>query len=356
MKVHSSISRIIGIGFLLLSPTAFAELTLDLRADFRYTPKYKLIEELDTVNATNLGTTPEEMLFLMSRARIGIATELTPEIKAFARLDFASTADAADKAGSVPMLEYAYITHDLNKLFSISAGKLAAPMGGHEGDYSAGDTYFYSLAGGLQNGAFNGASLDYRPSDAHILSVVSANNEDDTENDQKKTSAGVFYRGAVDSGKLTLSGQYFQTNSGAQGQEKQVHYTNWGFKSNHVENTTIDLEYLGSDFDSSSSGGDLSVQSTYLNLKYQSPHWSPQMKLESSTYKDKSSQQKSFDRLAGGFSLEYYPKENDLNFRYHFAINYREDRFKASTDGVEKIHFVECFLGLRYFADIAASK
>lgn len=335
------------------SEVALAGMALDLRSDYRSRPSYDYITNVDAAGATANGTTKEEAIFVMSRARVKIEGQLAPGINAYTRLNLNGDGSTNDKSGPTNLLEYAFISHDVNPNLTVSAGKLAALVGGHEGDYNWADIYFPTHAGYQQNGLFSGLSIDVKPADNQVISLVAGNNEDSTADNQKKMGSGVFYRGGVLNNQLGIAANYYQTYKGQQDAEKKIVYSNFGLKYTGVANLVVDLEYIGATSEQGGSGNEIKDSSVYTQAKYTFGKTAAVLKVESSQHKDEGTDTKSFDRTRAGLALEYYPNEANQNFRYHIAYDSWNDKFKAKTGGKDEVNASEVFVGMRLYTDIA---
>lgn len=338
------------------SEMAFAKMALDLRADYRSRPSYKYISNVDGSAAAANAETKEEALFIMSRARMKVEGELLPGVNAYTRFNLNADGADNDKGGPTNLVEYAFITHEVNPTLAITAGKLAALVGGHEGDYNWADIYFATHTGNQQNGFFTGFSLDLKPAEDQMISLVVGNNEDGTADDQKKTGSGIYYRGGVMDNKIGIAAHFHQTYKGAQGAEKTITYSGFGLKFSNIENLVVDLEYLGAtnETEGVTSTGKVKDSTVYSQARYFFTNSLAGVgKVESSQHKDEGTDTKSFDRTRGGLALEFYPKPENQNFRYHIAYDSWTDKFKEKTGGEDSVTASELFVGMRLYTDIA---
>lgn len=333
-------TKLMVLAVMATAAQANAGITFDARTDWHNKGSYN-----DSANVEQKGYSE----FEITRARLEMAGKLGENITGKARLDFLKDA-TVNKDAANSIVNYAYITHNATDMFAVSAGKMNLLTAGIEGQYNGADIYFTSLGGSGQKRNLTGVSFDVAPVENNWVSVFAVNNDDTTDNNQKKMGYGLTYKGSFMDKSLTVLANYVSTHTGAQDAEKARNLMGVGVKYLPMADLTIDLDYFNNVDKEAAGTNDAKTSSIVAQVRYTVDQWSPIVKFESSNY-DTGVDASSYDRTRMGVAVEYKP-ETDKNFRYHVAWDSQADKSKDSTLANQTVTQSQIYVGMRLVTDL----
>lgn len=342
-----------------VASTAHAgSLNLDLRADYNST--------------TYTDSTQKDFTkFYFKTGRLDYQGKATEDLSFRARLAF--NKDATPGVDSTQTaVEYAYLTHKMSDMFSLSVGKVNSDVGGFEGATSGADLYltsqFYTMKGpngdlttraattggtGHNIGTtdilyMTGVKGTFTFADQNITLLAtdetnSARANGDTK-DQNSSLLGAIWRGAFMDKSFMTNLSYHTMNGPA---EKDKHQLVAAGVMWNAKPWMFSADYLMSEFKEDASGDKDTVTSIVAKFAYSGwDQWTPRLEFQSSEEKIEIGGKATNKFIGYGAVLEYKPY-TDTNFRYHLAYNNVKEEPEVGDD----ITSQEVVLGARLMAD-----
>lgn len=322
----------------IASSTAFAgSISLDTRVD----------SDSATYNTANGGKNNSK--FYLQTGRVDYKGKATDDLSFRLRLRFNKTQSAVNTRDSLnDSVDYASITHKMGD-YALTAGKFDIMTAGFEGATAGSDMYFTSLAYGSLTRYATGANLAYTFGDNTVNAMV-LNNKSDTTSGQTRNMYALVYKGALMDKALNLIASYhmlatpYTENSEIKNHNDsyvtlgaQYKLTGMAFSLDYTLNTLADT-----------AGNKDKTESIILNGSYDLNEMSAvKAKIESSTYKDASTNTESKETTLGyGIAYEIKPIK-DADFRYHVAYTNKDVKPETGDTKTES-HIIA---GLKLQAD-----
>ncbi|WP_415062335.1 porin [Bdellovibrio sp.] len=321
-------------------------LSLDMRADY---------------NSTTYKDTPtgkDSTKFYFKTGRLDYQGKATEDLSFRARLAFNKDGASKDPDKTQTAVEYAFLTHKMSDMFSLSAGKFNTEFGGFEGATSGADLYltsqFYNTTGksatllGTANLLYMTGvkgTISYEGQQFHLL----ATNEPDTKAGdvatQNSSMYGAVWRGAFMEKALNFNVSY-HTLAGATKDDKHQ-FTAVGVMWNSSP-MMVSVDYLMGEHKTDATGFKDSMNSIVGKIAYTGfEQWTPRLEVVSSEEKIGGTTDLTNKYMGYGVVAEYKPIK-DTNFRYHVAYN----NITSDLDGVtDKAIKDEVVVGARLMAD-----
>ncbi len=351
-----------------MATPAFAGLSLDTRYDYVSA----------TSNSKTTSTSTGLSAFQFSRLRLAGAGQ-AGEVNFKTRLNFlnfgAVTQTVSDgmngnTAKSVPvataatglllsgqpsyqpndLVDFAYAESSIFEGLNWQAGKLAdVGFSGFEGQYSGGDMYFTSQSY-LANKYFTGAQLIYTLADNQKMGFAFLNNNAAT--DQTRPSVGLWYFGTF--GNFGVRASYHSLAQGVSG-TKDINQQplNVGV-SYKMDDWKFELDYDAQTITNSAvSGNGQTLSSIVGTARYDLGHWSPWVKIESSSRQGYQTAGADVTDTATNFSIAGEYKKNAADpFRYELAYVSGSTTY-ATQAGVTNasVTGAYAYAGIRYMGD-----
>lgn len=334
-------------------------LSLDMRADYNSTT-YNV--EAGKSNFTR---------YYFKTGRLDYQGKATEDLSYRARLAFTKDATVtADYDATQTAVEYAYLTHKLSDMFSLTVGKFNTEFGGFEGATSGADLYltseFYtrtaptsattSAAGKLSVYNLGTTNLLYATGvkgtfsfagqQIHLMATNESSNATvaGPSSDQNSSLMGVAWRGAFAEKALNFVVSYHTMAGPVKDDKHQFMVAGVMWNSAPV---MVSADYLVSEFKQDASGKKDTMTSIVAKLAYTGwEQWTPRLEFTSSEDKQEISSAVSNKFTGMGAVLEYKPY-NDQTFRYHIAYNNITEKPNTGND----IKKDEVVVGARLLAD-----
>lgn len=339
--------------------------------------KFDMRTDMDSVdyNAANGGKNSTS--FLTTQGRLDFNGAFNEDLTYRLRWRFivpSVTTGGNDKtAGDI---DYAAITHKMNML-SVTVGKFAVDIGGHETIMPDPDYYFLSDAGkaissGFKNGAVSylfpakyntGFKLALKSDLGEVAAIVVNNPEGEfatTPKEQSRPFTGLVYKGQFMEKTFSPILSWHQASMGldsvrASTTDSKATYLDLGLKYDvpeyYAQFDWVDVTAAKVTDTASFPGStsvDAKINSMVLDLGYKMENLTPKLKLESSQTKispDTGTESKS-TTTGVGLALEYKPWV-DTDFRYHVAATQKSVKPEGADAKLEN-HII---VGVRIVGD-----
>lgn len=322
-------------------------LSLDMRADY---------------NSTTFKDTPgasDQTKFYFKTGRLDYQGKALEDLSFRVRLAFNKDATRGVDS-SQTAVEYAYLTHKMSDMFSLSVGKFNTEFGGFEGATSGADLYltspFYTPTGesttllGTKDLLYMTGvkgTFSFEGQQIHIL----ATNEPDSSTkagpsaSQNSSMWGVIWRGAFMEKALNFNLSYHTLAGPTKDDKHQFMAAGVMWNSSPI---MASVDYLMGEFKADATGFKDSEASIVGKLAYTGfEQWTPRLEVISTEEKIGGATDLTNKYMSYGVVAEYKPYA-DTNFRYHFAYN----NTTADLDGVaDKAVKDEVVVGARLLAD-----
>lgn len=338
-------------------------INLDLRADYSATTYDKST------------TLPDSNRFYLRTGRVDYQGKAFEDVSFRVRWSFAKSATQNGTDSAQQALEFAYLTHKMSDMFSLTIGRMNTDIGGFEGTTSGSDLYLLSsnynlYTGQTASGTFGGAApaayygtsnMLYMTGAKLTMSFAEGTNSVqlmgmDQKNDEGSTTAGtmdqnqllmgIVYKGSFMEKSLNFIASYHTSEGPIVDTKYQWMAAGVQWAADPV---TISVDYLLNDEKNDAGAGgknelsSIVVKAAYTGLE----QWVPRLDFFSSERKDELSAAVDTKWTGMGAVLEYKPY-NDKNFRYHVAYN----NIKESPDGAANdITRHEVIVGTRFLGD-----
>ncbi len=251
------------------------------------------------------------------------------------------------------LVDYAFAESSIFEGLNWQAGKLAdVGFSGFEGQYNGGDMYFTSQSY-LANKYFTGAQLIYTLADNQKLGFAFLNNNAAT--DQTRPSLGLWYFGTF--GNFGVRASYHSLAQGTTGvtSPKDVNQQPMNIGVSYkMDDWKFELDYDAQTItNSAASGNGQTLSSIVGTARYDMGHWSPWVKIESSSRQGYQAAGADVTDTATNFSIAGEYKKNAADpFRYELAYVSGSTTY-ATQAGVTNTSVTGsyAFAGIRYMGD-----
>ncbi|MEN0057675.1 MAG: porin [Bdellovibrio sp.] len=276
----------------------------------------------------------------------------------------AGTATAGAGDNSQTALEFAYLTHKMSDLFSLTVGKIGSDHGAIESTTSGADLYLTSQAytktgptGGLLGQYLStsnllyvlGAKGTFTVTPDHNISIIAFKVPGSTA-DSEASVTGLSWKGAFLDKALKTHVSYHMGNGATNSADKHELMSAgfvWSFSD-----FAAGVDFVNSSFKEDASSEKDSVTSYIAKIAYTGlEHWTPRLEIISSEEKvetNATAANNGTNKYMGyGAVLEYKPF-TETNFRYHVAYNYTNQEVAAGTADANAQQII---VGARLYAD-----
>ncbi|WII70613.1 porin [Bdellovibrio sp. 22V] len=325
-------------------------LSLDMRADYNST----------TYDESPL---PDFTKFYFKTGRLDYQGKATEDLSYRVRLAFNKDAAVQTTDSTQVAVEYAYLSHKMSELFTLSVGKFNTEFGGFEGATSGADLYltseFYTMRGldgsldGLNLGTTNllymtgvKGTFSFAGQQVHVMATNETNGATEAGDPAAQNSSlyGVVWRGGFMEKALNFNLSYHTMNGPAADDKHQ--FMAAGVMWN-LAPITASADYLVSEFKQDASGDKDTVTSIVAKLAYTGwEQWTPRLEFTTSEEKIEIGGAATNKFTGYGAVLEYKPW-TDTNFRYHVAYNTIKEAPEVGEDMTKQ----EVVVGARLLAD-----
>lgn len=332
-------------------------LNLDLRADY------------SSVSLENAPGTPDSTRFYLRSGRLDYQGKALEDVSFRVRLSFAKSAAQNGTDAAQQAVEFAFLTHKLSDMVSLTAGRMNTDVGGFEGATSGSDLYLLSptytttgaaasFTGGDPAKYYGTSNLLYMTGAKVTVSFLEGSNslqlagfnqkndETTTPMDQNGPLVGAVYKGAFMDKALNFIASYHTSEGATNDSKYQWMAAGVMWASNPV---AISVDYLLNDLKNdqpTSAKNEISsvvVKAAYTGLE----QWVPRLDYFSSKRKNEiSGTVGDIDYVGYGAVLEYKPY-NDKSFRYHIAYT----NIKETPIAGDDITRHEVIVGTRFLGD-----
>lgn len=336
-------------------------LNLDLRADYSAT----------TYTDAAL---PDSNRFYLRTGRVDYQGKAFEDVSFRVRLSFTKSATPNGTDSMQPAAEFAYLSHKLSDMLSLTIGKMNTDVGGFEGNTSGSDLYLLSTNYNKYTGQATAAGFPSAPAayygtsdmlymtgakltmtfaeGTNSVQLMGMNQKNDetaatSAMDQNGLLMGLVYKGSFMDKALNFIASY-HTSEGAVVDSK-YQWMAAGVMWN-ADPIAISVDYLLNDEkNDTGTTGKNELSSVVVKFAYTGmEQWIPRLDFFSSKRKDElSATAVDTDWTGYGAVLEYRPY-NDKNFRYHLAYNNIKESPEGATDDIIK-H--EVIVGTRFLGD-----
>lgn len=362
-------------------------LSADFRLDYNST-SYN--DDAMTASSSLLGNSG--MRF--QTGRIDYKGQLNEDVSYRMRLRFdkdKSTVNKRDKVDS--NIDFAYVSHKFNDMFTLTLGKMATGMGGFEGNTAGPELYLTSsnyagtaLLGGTKvsttTGSLKsillystGAQAEFKFAEGQVLQLqafneegavgmgftnTAATNGDDASGTgagyaQQDNLLGLIYRGGFMEKTLNVIASYHTEQIGAKDNSASFAALGLEYK---MDALTAQLDYNMNQFQVAGTTvtPKQSLSTASLTLKYKMDNWTPIIKAAMATEKyDAGSITTTSPEISNsytdvGAALEYAPNKDQM-FRYHIAYNSRSMKPDSVVAANNTRSLQEVIVGTRIMAD-----
>ncbi|UXR65312.1 OprO/OprP family phosphate-selective porin [Bdellovibrio bacteriovorus] len=309
--------------------------------------------------------------FYFKTGRLDYQGKATDDLSFRVRLAF--NKDATTGVDSTQTaVEYAFLTHKMSDMFSLSVGKVNSDIGGFEGATSGADLYltsqFYTLKGpngDLATRAATAAGTGHNIGTTDLLYMTGvkgtftfadqnitllATDEatpvraSGVAAEQNSSLMGAIWRGAFMDKAFMTNLSYHTMNGPADGDKHQLMAAGVMWNANPW---MFSADYLMSEFKEDASGDKDTVTSIVAKFAYSGwEKWTPRLEFQTSEEKIEIGGTATNKFIGYGAVLEYKPY-TDTNFRYHLAYN----NVKEEPETGDDITSQEIVLGARLMAD-----
>lgn len=325
-------------------------INLDLRADYNST------------SYNEESTLPSFSKYYLKTGRLDFQTKVLEDLSARVRWAFNKDATQLKTDSAQKSLEYAFLTHKMNDMFSLSVGRFNTDFGGFEGATSGADLYltseFYSRTG--PNGALAGANLGttnllymtgvkgtFSFAEAtqtlSVLATNESNQEATTPLSQNTSLMGVVWKGAFMEKALSFNVSYHMMNA-VPADDKHTFMAVGAMWNATPVSVTVDYLMAEKKLDA---GTKDTLSSIVAKIAYSGmEQWTPRLELTSSEEKREIGGEATDKFMGMGLVLEYKPYA-ETNFRYHVAANQVTLKPETGDDVIKQ----EVVVGARLMAD-----
>lgn len=335
-----------------LAATAQAgTINLDMRAD------YSGVTYNDEV------ATPSFSKFYLKTGRLDFQTKVVEDLSMRVRWAFNKDATRLATDNTQRSLEYAYLSHKMNDMFTLSAGKFNTEFGGFEGATSGADLYltseFYTRtgpAGALAGENLGTTNLLYmtgvkgtfsfadQTQTLHILATNETNQEATSPLSQNTSMMGVIWKGAFMDKALMFNVSYHMMNADVVEDKHSFVAVGAMWNSQPV---SVTVDYLMTERNSDAGDTKDALNSIVAKIGYSGwEQWVPRVEFTSTEEKLEIAGTQTNKFMGMGLVLEYKPY-TDTNFRYHVAANQVTLKPETGDDIIRQ----EVLVGARLMAD-----
>lgn len=339
-----------------LTATAHAgSLSLDLRADYNSSTYDK-------------STIADSTRYYFKTGRLDYQGKALEDLSFRVRLAFNKNATTQATDNGQTSLEYAYLTHKMSEMFSLSVGKINSEIGGFEGATSGADLYltstFYTrsplTASGLTTGSLSPnvlgttnllymtgvkGTFSFEGQVIHILATdETADGSAGPAATQNGSLYGIDWKGAFLDKALNFNVSYHTMGGPTKDDRHQFVAAGVMWNSNPV---VVTAEYLMAEYKQDTPSAKDTTTSIVAKAAYTGwEQWTPRLEVVSTEEKMEIGASATHKIMGYGAVLEYKPY-TDTNFRYHMAYSYQKESPETGDDITKQ----EVVVGARLLAD-----